>query len=157
MNIYTKNFVHITAVLALMAGSTFTSSVHAGWKLGQDIIDIGRGKKELKIEPRISATHGKYGVKIDTRKNTGSFDFGPIRGKTTQLDKRSAQAACMYATGGNARRCMPDIIARETRSVQQRMHNTPQYRLYQNYNNQYQSAQQQYQQHRQVYDYYDDY
>ena len=167
MKTYTKNIVKIIAAITLLTGTAFSTSAQAndiaGFLSGKKTIKIkpyvkfshnGRStkiNKETFTKPRLSIQHNGYGIKFDIRKNTGSFNFGVVRGRTTQLRKRSAQAACMYATGGNARKCMPDIIARETRRVQQRLYNTPQYRQYQNYNKQYQSAKRGYQQVRQMY------
>jgi hypothetical protein len=130
----------VTMAFLAIAGNTF-----GGWKFGQDVIDVVRGKKPLEVKPYVALSHDGKRVQIspeavqaikDGKKifELGSDNlylrFGDLTVQTHQLRKRLLQAGCVIESGGNIALCAPDVFAREVQKLAQTQQANP--RVYPN-------------------------
>lgn len=69
------------------------------------------GQRPVEIKPYISVKSGSTQIKLG--QDSAMIMVGGVTLQTGKLRQRLAQAACVYATGGNVMTCAPDVIDRE--------------------------------------------
>lgn len=69
------------------------------------------GRRPVEIKPYISVKSGSTQVRLG--QDSAMIKVGGVTVQTGKLRLRLAQAACVYATGGDVMTCAPDVIQRE--------------------------------------------
>jgi hypothetical protein len=73
------------------------------------------GQRPVEIKPYISVKSGSTQIKLG--QDSAMIKVGGVTLQTGKLRQRLAQAACVYATGGDVMTCAPDVIDREARKL----------------------------------------
>ncbi|GAB2181693.1 hypothetical protein DLREEDagrD3_19160 [Denitratisoma sp. agr-D3] len=73
------------------------------------------GQRPVEIKPYISVKSGSTQIKLG--EDSAMIKVGGVTLQTGKLRQRLAQAACVYATGGDVMTCAPDVIDREAKKL----------------------------------------
>lgn len=98
----------VTLSIALWADGS-----HAGllkW-FKKEALPTITGQRPVEIKSYISVKSGS--TQIELGQDSAMIKVGGVTLQTGKLRQRLAQAACVYATGGNVMTCAPDVIDRE--------------------------------------------
>ena len=102
----------VTLSIALWAGGSQAGLLK--W-FKREALPTITGQRPVEIKPYISVKSGSTQIMLG--QDSAMIKVGGVTLQTGKLRQRLAQAACVYATGGNVMTCAPDVIDREARKL----------------------------------------